>query len=129
MNSKDNIYANTDERILFLSDDIDNESVGSITWNILRLIKSDDEKDKKEKDYRREPIKLYINSYGGSVYDMWGLIDIILNSKTPIYTYCTGYAMSAAFKIFLAGHKRYCYKHSTFMYHQMSCWRSGKYQD
>lgn len=73
MNSKDNIYANTDERILFLSDDIDNESVGSITWNILRLIKSDDEKDKKEKDYRREPIKLYINSYGGSVYDMWGI--------------------------------------------------------
>ena len=129
MNSKDNIYANTDERILFLSDDIDNESVGSITWNILRLIKSDDEKDKKEKDYRREPIKLYINSYGGSVYDMWGLIDVILNSKTPIYTYCTGYAMSAAFKIFLAGHKRYCYKHSIFMYHQMSCWRSGKYQD
>lgn len=49
MNSKDNIYANTDERILFLSDDIDNESVGSITWNILRLIKSDDEKDKKKR--------------------------------------------------------------------------------
>ena len=47
MNSKDNIYANTDEMILFLSDEIDNESVGSITWNILRLIKSDDEKDKK----------------------------------------------------------------------------------
>lgn len=60
---------------------------------------------------------------------MWGLIDIILNSKTPIYTYCTGHAMSAAFKIFLAGHKRFCYKHSTFMYHQISFWRSGKYQD
>nr|WP_270845847.1 ATP-dependent Clp protease proteolytic subunit [Roseburia intestinalis] len=29
----------------------------------------------------------------------------------------------------VAGHKRYCYKHSTFMYHQMSCLRSGKYQD
>lgn len=37
--------------------------------------------------------------------------------------------MSAAFKIFLAGHKRFCYKHSTFMYHQISFWRSGKYQD
>lgn len=60
---------------------------------------------------------------------MWGLIDIILNSKTPIYTYCTGYAMSAAFNIFLAGHKRYASKHSTFMYHQMSCVRWGKYQD
>ena len=60
---------------------------------------------------------------------MWGLIDVIQNSKTPVYTYCTGYAMSAAFKIFLAGHKRYCYKHSTFMYHQMHYYSSGKYQD
>ena len=60
---------------------------------------------------------------------MWGLIDIIVNSKTPIYTYCTGYAMSAAFNIFLAGHKRYCYKHSTFMFHQPACWISGKYTD
>lgn len=60
---------------------------------------------------------------------MWALVDIMENSKTPIYTYCTGYAMSAAFKIFLAGHKRYASKHATFMYHQMSCFRHGKYQD
>lgn len=129
MSSKDNSYANTDKKTLFLSDYVDNESIGKLTWSILQQIREDDEKDEKEKDYKREPIKLYINSYGGSVYDMWGLIDIILNSKTPIYTYCTGYAMSAAFNIFLAGHKRFCHKHSTFMYHQMSCWRSGKYQD
>ena len=77
----------------------------------------------------REPIRIYINSYGGSVYDMWALIDIIENSKTPIYTYCSGYAMSAAFNIFLAGHKRYATKHATFLYHQFSGWRSGKYQD
>ena len=117
--TRDNTYTNTDKRTFYLSDYVD----------ILYQIREDDEKDEKEKDYKREPIKLYINSYGGSVYDMWGLIDVILNSKTPIYTYCTGYAMSAAFKIFLAGHKRYCYKHSTFMYHQMSCRLSGKLQD
>jgi ATP-dependent Clp protease protease subunit len=86
-------------------------------------------KKKKKKNFTREPIKIYINSYGGSVYDMWALIDIMLNSKTPIHTYCTGYAMSAAFKIFLAGHKRFATKHATFMYHQMSCKRHGKYQD
>lgn len=62
---------------------------------------------------KRDPIKLYINSCGGTIYDMWALIDAIQNSKTPIHTYCMGYAMSAAFDIFLAGHKRYCYKHST----------------
>lgn len=129
MGTKDNTYANTGKRLYFLSDDVDNESIGQLTWNILHQLAEDDEKDKKEKDYKREPIKIYINSYGGKIYDMWGLIDIILNSKTPIYTYCTGYTMSAAFKIFLAGHKRYCYKHSVFMYHQMYCWRDGKYQD
>lgn len=101
MGTKDNTYANTGKRLYFLSDDVDNESIGQLTWNILHQLAEDDEKDKKEKDYKREPIKIYINSYGGEVYDMWGLIDIIVNSKTPIYTYCTGYAMSAAFNIFL----------------------------
>ena len=127
--TRENTFINTDNRIFYLSDDIDNESIGRLVFNILCEIKKDDDSDKKEKDFKREPIKLYINSYGGSVYDMWGLIDVILNSKTPIYTYCTGYAMSAAFKVFLAGHKRYCYKHSTFMYHQMSCRLYGKLQD
>lgn len=128
MGTKDNTYANAGKRLYFLSDDVDNESIGQLTWNILHQLAEDDEKDKKEKDYKREPIKIYINSYGGKVYDMWGLIDIITTSKTPIYTYCIGYAMSTAFKIFLAGHKRYCYKHSTFMYHQMSCLTNEKYQ-
>lgn len=127
--TKENCYANTDERLFYLSDDVDNSSIGRISWSLLWQLKKDDEQDEKEKNYERKPIKIYINSYGGSVYDMWGLIDIMINSKTPIYTYCTGYAMSAAFKIFLAGHKRFASKHSTFMYHQMSCWRAGKYQD
>ena len=127
--SKDSTFSNTNKKIFFLGDDIDNDSIGELTWNLLHQILDDDEKDKKEKDYKRDPIKLYINSYGGSVYDMWGLIDVIQNSKTPIYTYCTGYAMSAAFQIFLTGHKRYCYKHSTFMYHQLSHAFGGKFQD
>ncbi|MGN0106192.1 MAG: ClpP family protease, partial [Hominilimicola sp.] len=82
----------------------------------------------KIKDYKRKPIKIYISSNGGFVYDMWALIDIILTSKTPVYTYCTGYAMSAGLQIFLAGHKRYCSKHATFVYHQLSGGVVGTYQ-
>ena len=123
------IYYNIDNRLFYLSDDIDNESIGTICFGLLSLIQSDDNRESKEKDFKREPIKIYIQSFGGSVYDMWALIDIILNSKTPIYTYCTGYAMSAGFKIFLAGHKRFCSKHSTFLYHQLSSITKGKYQD
>lgn len=129
MATKENTYCNGENRLFYLSDDVDNSSIGQLCWSLLFLLQDDDKKEAKEKDFVREPIKLYINSYGGSVYDMWALIDIILNSKTPIHTYCTGYAMSAAFKIFLAGHKRFATKHANFMYHQMSCRREGKYQD
>lgn len=129
MSTKDNVYYNTDERLFYLSDDVDNSSIGGMCYALAFLLQADDKKEAKEKDFIREPIKMYVNSYGGSVYDMWALIDIMLTSKTPIHTYCTGYAMSAAFKIFLAGHKKFATKHATFMYHQMSCYKSGKYQD
>ena len=129
MAKQDNILLNTDERIFYIHDDIDQNSMSRICYNLLYLLNEDNKKENKEKDFKREPIKIYINSNGGYVQDMWSLVDIMLNSKTPIYTYCTGYAMSAAFNIFLAGHKRFCTLHSTFMYHQMSCVRSGKYQE
>ena len=124
-----NVYIDTNKRLFYLSDDINNETIGQLCFNLLNIIKEDDEKDDKQKDFKREPIKIYINSGGGEVHDMWALIDIMLNAKTPIYTYCTGYAMSAAFNIFLAGSKRFISKHSVLLYHQISCWRIGKYQD
>lgn len=125
----ENILSNTDKRLFYLSDDIDNTSIAKLCFNLLFLLQEDDNKESKEKDFKREPINIYINSYGGSVYDMWALIDIIEKSKTPIHTYCAGYAMSAAFQIFLSGHKRFATRHATFMYHQISGYDYGKYQD
>ena len=58
MGTKDNTYANTGKRLYFLSDDVDNESIGQLTWNILHQLAEDDEKDKKEKDYKRSVGKL-----------------------------------------------------------------------
>lgn len=130
LTSKDNVYVNNKTRTFYLSDDIDNSSIGFINSALLTLIEKDNEAERKSKgDFVRKPIKLYVNSFGGSIYDMWGLIDIIEHSETPIYTYCTGYAMSAAFVIFVAGHKRFVSNHATLLYHQISCWRSGTYQD
>lgn len=129
MAARDDVLLNTEKRLFYISNDIDNETIGKMCFNLLYLLQEDDNKEAKEKDFKREPIKIYINSYGGSVYDMWALIDIMLKAKSPIYTYCTGYAMSAAFQIFLAGSKRFLSEHSNLLYHQMSCWRFGKYQD
>lgn len=126
----ENSYVDNDKRIIYLAGNIDEgKEIGKVNSTLLSWILDDNKKDKEQKNYKRQPISLYINSYGGEIYGMWSLIDIILNSLTPIYTYCTGYAMSAGFLIFLAGEKRYASKHSRFLYHQMSNIRQGKYQD
>ena len=46
MSTKDNTYTNIEKRLYFLSDDVDNSSIGQLTWSILYQIAEDDEKDK-----------------------------------------------------------------------------------
>lgn len=120
---------NKENRTFYISDHIDASSVGSVCFELVNLLIEDEKKEKKEKNFNREPIVMYIQSFGGSLYDMWALVDIMIKSKTPIYTICTGYAMSAGLKIFLAGHKRFMSKHASLMYHQLSSWNVGTYQD
>lgn len=119
---------NDNGRILYLSENVTNSSIKSVAEKILEYIHFDNNNDNKLKNFKREPIHLYIQSFGGSIYDMYALIDIILTSKTPIYTYCF-YAMSAGSMIFMAGHERFVYENSTIMIHQMSCSTWGKYLD
>ena len=128
-NFEKTVLYSPDERLFFLYGEIDAKNCAEIANDIIKINFEDAEKESKEINYKRKPIKIYFSSFGGSVYDMWLLVDTIEGSATPVYTYCTGYAMSAAFIIFLAGHKRYMSKHATLMYHQIYCWRSGKYQD
>lgn len=116
-------------KTLYLSDDINNETISEICEAIILINKADDILRKRNKNYIAEPIHLYINSHGGYVDDMWSLISLIESSKTPIYTYCTGYAMSAGFMIFIAGHKRFISKYARLMYHQLSGGSYGTYQD
>ncbi len=127
--SRSCVFSSSEKRFFYLYGEINARNCADIAYDISMINFEDDEKDDKEKDYKRKPIKLYFNSFGGSVYDMWLLVDSIMASRTPVYTYCTGYAMSDAFIIFLAGHKRFMSPHATLMYHQIYCWRSGKYQD
>ena len=107
--TQDSININNKERIIYLSEDIDNISVGTINAAILNINNEDDKAEfthwseqqylynannksssfkinKSVIPYIRKPIKIYVNSYGGSIYDMWSLIDIIQKSKTPIHT-------------------------------------------
>ena len=120
---------NLDTKTIYLIGGVDANEIGYICFNLLHMIEEDDYNEANIKDYKREPIKIYISSYGGELSSAWGLIDIMLSSKTPIYTYCIGFAHSAALKIFLAGEKRYVYEHSCFLYHQLSGGSAGKFSD
>ena len=73
----------------------------------------------------RDPIKIYIDSCGGSLTDAFTIIDAIKMSKTPIYTINLGCAYSGGFFVFISGHKRIAYPNSSFLFHEGSTGTSG----
>ena len=98
----ENKYPEHKKRDLLLSDRICQNSVKNIMEDIFEINEDDRRKEEIYKDWERKPIKLFINSYGGSVYDGLALIDVIKHSKTPVHTICVGSCMSMGFWIYLA---------------------------
>ena len=112
------------DRNLFLAKQVDQDSINSISKAIIS-INEDDEYVAKiynahDLEYRPKPIKLYIDSYGGYVYQCMGLLGIMNSSSVPVHTIVTGCAMSCGFLISVSGHKRFGYPKSTYLYHQVS---------
>jgi len=108
------------DREIVYSGILDAENVGKVILSIRSMVNEDNEKEANLKNFKREPIHLHISSTGGSVYHTLGLYDLIETSRTPIITYGHGCIMSAAVILFLAGYKRVCGKHATFMMHEAS---------
>jgi ATP-dependent Clp protease, protease subunit len=105
-------------RTITLSSEIDESSVGDIIQYIADINEYDNDNQENLVDYERKPIKLIVNSFGGSVYDGFALIAAIETSETHIHTYCFGSAMSMALLVLVSGDKRYGHKLSTYMYHE-----------
>ncbi len=120
-------------RNLYFNKQVDQESIGKLTERIIEINEEDDRLTKVYAidyvKYKRKPIKIYIDSYGGMVYQCFGLLSIMNTSKTPIYTIVTGCAMSCGFMILINGHKRFGYELSTPLYHQISNGFWGKAKD
>lgn len=104
------------QRKLFLSEDVNQYSVGDIVKNILQY----NREDYGLPSEGRKPILLYVSSNGGEVDAGFELINAILCSKTPVYTINLGYQYSMGFLIGLAGHRRYAMEHSKFLLHDGS---------
>lgn len=73
----------------------------------------------------REPIKIYIDSCGGSLTDTFTIIDSIKMSKTPVWTIAIGCVYSGGFFTFISGHRRIAYPHASFLFHEGSTGTSG----
>jgi len=106
-----------DRRRIMIDEEIDEYSVGWAIRGVFKMIDADHEK----------PIDIYISSYGGSVYEAFGLYDTLRSLKNVIVrTHAIGKVMSAGFILFLAGDERYCSSRTTLMMHSISSGMQGK---
>lgn len=116
-------YSQLQDRVIWIDDDIDEKVL-----NVSRLIMMFNKEDQGIPVEERKPIKILIYTYGGEGQTCFSLLDTIAASKTPIYTINMGASMSAGFLILVAGHKRYCLKHSTALFHLGSGGTQGTYE-
>lgn len=65
-------------------------------------------------------LRVYINSFGGSVHCSIAMVNAMKSSQHTIYTIATGSIMSAAVSIFIAGDIRLAYSDADFMTHQFA---------
>lgn len=98
-----------DDRIIFLTDEIDSDVCNIIKAQLLYL---DNESD--------DDISIYLDSGGGSVYSGLGLLDVMDYIKCDVSTVNTGLAASMAAIILCSGTKgkRKALKRSRTMIHQ-----------
>jgi len=95
-----------DKRIIILDKEVNERSTSELIAKIILLNLTS-----------TKPITLLINSTGGDMYSAFGLIDVLRDSKAPIFTVCIGLAASAAALILSAGHKRYALPSTQIMVH------------
>lgn len=64
----------------------------------------------------RKPIRIYINSQGGSLNAALTIVDAIKISKTPVHVINIGMTYKESFYVYLAGHRKYAYPRAVFYY-------------
>ncbi|WP_431802448.1 ATP-dependent Clp endopeptidase proteolytic subunit ClpP [Halobacillus andaensis] len=98
------------DRIVMVSEEINDHMANSIVAQLLFLAADDADKD----------ISLYINSPGGSTSAGFSILDTMQYIKPDVQTICTGMAASFGAMILLAGTKgkRFALPNSEIMIHQ-----------
>ena len=116
-------YKDLQNRIIWLDDVVNEITAIPITKMILNWNKEDEINNISVE--KRKPIKIFIYTVGGSVEEIFHIADIIDLSKTPVYTYNMGIALSAGLDILISGHKRFALKNFKALYHSGSAGIQG----
>lgn len=141
----DLIYVNDHTNEIHFNSSVTKKSMASLSKELLKL---QDKLLKKTKTLKRKykeidgtddesivytiepkPIKLFITSPGGLVYQAFMVIDTMLSMKVPVHTVCKGMVASAGTLISLAGKKRFITEHSYMLIHQISSGMWGKFAE
>ncbi|UZQ54236.1 ATP-dependent Clp protease proteolytic subunit [Trichothermofontia sichuanensis B231] len=109
------------ERIIFLSEEVDDGIANAIVAYLLYL----------DSDDQSKPIYLYINSPGGSVTAGMAIYDTMQHIKSEVVTICVGLAASMGSFLLAGGTKgkRLALPHSRIMIHQPSGGTRGQATD
>ena len=70
-----------------------------------------------EAQSEKDPIHVFLDTNGGDIKVALCLFDLFKMCKAPIHTYGLSEVSSAGILIFLAGSKRFSFKHTQFMSH------------
>jgi len=73
------------------------------------------------------PIRIHINSYGGSVFAGLAAVDYIKTSKAEVHTIIDGCAASAATLMSVVADRRYMHRNACMLIHQLSGAMWGKF--
>jgi len=107
-----------DDSIIYIIGEIEDFGLYDFMVRCRAILRNREEND-------TSPINVIIDSIGGDVYEMFGIIDYIesleKNSNIKVNTICRGKAMSAAAMILASGTgKRLASKRATIMIHEGS---------
>ncbi len=118
-----------EDRVIYLCGEIEDYALYDFMSRCRTIMKYH-----KGTDRESDPINLVIDSNGGDVFEMFGIIDYIesldKNTGVKVNTICRGKALSAAAVILAAGTgNRMTSRRSTIMLHEGSSMASGKQSD
>lgn len=108
--------------VFFLTGNIEEQNIADcIRWIAYENLSDSDNK----------LLTLYVNSYGGDLYQAFALIDMMRTSRHPIRTIGIGAVMSAGFLIFTSGTpgERIIARNTGIMCHQYSDAIEAKHHD